>query len=218
MPITHVSTKTVTEALRWRYATKKFDAARKIPDDTWAALEEALVLSPSSFGLQPWKFVVVTDPATRERLSGASHGQRQPIDCSHFVVFAVRKDYSLADLDRYWARAAEVRGVAKESLRGYADIIAGALEHARKGGTLDAWMSRQVYIALGQFMASAALLGVDVCPMEGIVPAKFDEILGLSALGYSALCAGAAGFRAADDRYAGSPKVRFKAEDVILHV
>jgi len=218
MPITHVSAKTVTEALRWRYATKKFDAARKIPDETWAALEEALVLSPSTFGLQPWKFVVVTDHATRERLSAAAHGQRQPVDCSHFVVFALRKDYSVADIDRYWTRSAEVRGVSRESLKGYADIIAGALEHARKGGHLDAWMSRQVYIALGQFMAAAALLGVDVCPMEGIVPAKFDEILGLADLGYSSLCAGAAGYRAADDRYAGYPKVRFKAEDVILHV
>jgi len=218
MPITHVSAKTVTEALRWRYATKKFDAARKIPDETWAALEEALVLSPSTFGLQPWKFVVVTDHATRERLSAAAHGQRQPVDCSHFVVFALRKDYSVADIDRYWTRSAEVRGVSKESLKGYADIIAGALEHARKGGHLDAWMSRQVYIALGQFMAAAALLGVDVCPMEGIEPAKFDEILGLTALGYSSLCAGAAGYRAADDRYATAPKVRFRAEDVILHV
>jgi nitroreductase len=218
MPFTPVSTKTVTEALHWRYATKKFDAARRIPEATWAALEEALVLSPSTFGIQPWKFVVVRDQATRERLSAAAHGQRQPLDCSHFVVFAVRKDYSLEDIDRYQTRAAEVRGVAKESLRGYSDIIARSLEHARRAGTLDAWMSRQVYIALGQFMAAAALLGVDVCPMEGIEPPKFDEILGLAALGYTALCAGAAGYRAADDKYAGAPKVRFRPEDVIIHV
>jgi nitroreductase len=218
MPITPIPERTVTDALHWRYATKKFDAARKIPGATWAALEEALVLSPSTFGIQPWKFVVVTDHATREKLSAAAHGQRQPIDCSHFVVFTVRKNYSVADIDRYWTRAAEVRGVPKESLKNYADIIMGSLEHARKAGHLDAWMSRQVYIALGVFMASAALLGVDVCPMEGIEPAKFDEILGLTALGYTALCCGAAGYRAADDKYATAPKVRFKAEDVIIHV
>ena len=92
----------------------------------------------------------------------------------------------------------------------------GSTEHARKAGTLDAWMSRQVYIALGEFMTSAALLGVDACPMEGIEAHKFDEILGLSALGYGALCACAAGYRAADDKYAAAPKVRFKAQDVIL--
>jgi nitroreductase len=218
VPMTPVSAKTVTEALHWRYATKKFDAARKIPEATWAALEEALVLSPSTFGIQPWKFVVVTDHPTRERLSAAAHGQRQPIDCSHLVVFAVRKNLGLEDIERYWSRAAEVRGVSKDSLRHYADIITGSIEHARKGGYLDSWMSRQVYIALGQFMASAALLGVDVCPMEGIEPPRFDEILGLTALGYTALCAGAAGYRAADDRYAVAKKVRFKAEDVIVHV
>src|SRR5580658_1680051 len=88
--MTPVSTTSVTEALHWRYATKKFDPARKIPDATWAALEEALVLAPSSYGLQPWKFIVVRDHATRERLSAAAHTQRQPVDCSHFVVFAGR--------------------------------------------------------------------------------------------------------------------------------
>jgi nitroreductase len=218
MPITPVPAKTVTDALHWRYATKKFDASKKIPDATWAALEEALALSPSSFGLQPWKFIVVRDPATREKLSAASWGQRQPIDCSHFVVFAGRKNYSAADLDHFIARTAEVRGASKESLKGYADIISGSLDKARQGGYLDTWMSRQVYIALGQFMASAALLGVDVCPMEGIDPPRYDEILGLTAMGYSALCCGAAGYRAADDGYAAAPKVRFRADEVIVHV
>jgi nitroreductase len=216
--MTPVSANTVTDALSWRYATKKFDASRTIPGETWAALERALVLAPSSYGLQPWKFVVVRDRAMRERLSAASWGQRQPLDCSHFVVFARRRDYDARDLERFIERAAEVRGVAKESLKGYADIIAGSTERARKGGTLDGWLARQVYIALGQFMTSAALLGVDTCPMEGIEPAKYDEILGLGAIGYTTLCAGAAGYRAADDKYATTPKVRFRDEEVILRV
>ena len=216
--MTPVPTETVTEALQWRYATKKFDASRRIPAGTWAALERALVLAPSSFGLQPWRFIVVTDPATRERLSTASWGQRQPLDCSHFVVFAGRRSYDAGDLERFIERTAEVRGVAKASLKGYADIISGSTEKARQGGYLDSWMARQVYIALGQFMASAALLGIDTCPMEGIDPAEYDRILGLTAMGYTALCAGAAGYRAADDKYAAAPKVRFRDEEVILHV
>jgi nitroreductase len=214
--MTPISTDSITAALRWRYATKKFDPARKIPAATWAALEQALVLAPSTYGLQPWKFVVVETPAVKEKLSAASHGQRQPADCSHLVVFSVRKDLGAGDVDRYIGRIAEVRGVPPESLKGYADLMKGSTEHARKAGTLDAWMSRQVYIALGEFMTSAALLGVDACPMEGIEANKFDEILGLSALGYGALCVCAAGYRAADDRYAAAPKVRFKAQDVIL--
>jgi nitroreductase len=214
--MTTVPTKAITDALHWRYATKKFDAAKRIPADTWDALEHALVLSPSSFGLQPWKFVIVQDPATREKLSAASHGQRQPVDCSHFVVFAGRTNLDSKYVDAYVDRIAEVRGVQTESLKGYGDIMKGTAERARAAGYLDAWAARQVYIALGEFMTAAALLGVDSCPMEGIEPPKYNEILGLAALGYNALCACAAGYRAADDKYAGAPKVRFKPQDVII--
>jgi len=214
--MTPVSTQTITEALRWRYATKKFDAARKIPAETWSALEEALILAPSSYGLQPWKFVVVEDTATREKLSAASHGQRQPVDASHFVVFAAKKNLDAAHVDRHVRRSAEVRGVAVETLKGFGDLMKSSTEQARKAGYLDAWMGRQVYIALGEFMTAAALLGIDACPMEGIEAPKFDEILGLTALGYGALCACAAGYRAADDKYADAPKVRFRPEDVII--
>jgi nitroreductase len=222
--MTHVSTATLSEALRWRYATKKFDDTRKIAPEIWAALEQALVLAPSSFGLQPWKFIVVRDPATLARLSAAAWGQKQPVDCSHFVVFSVRKNYDLKDLEHFIHRTVEVRGVPAElrgeaiaGLKGYSDVIAASIDRASKGGYLDAWMGHQVYIALGQFMTAAALLGVDTCPMEGIEPAKFDEILGLKALGYGTLCAAAAGYRSADDKYASMPKVRFKTEEVILH-
>ena len=215
--MTPVSAHSLLEALHWRYATKKFDPAKKIPADVWSVLEDALVLAPSSYGLQPWKFIVVDDAPTRHKLSSAAHGQRQPVDCSHFVVFSVRKDLGPADVDRYIQRIAEVRSVSPESLKGYSDHIKGSADHARKAGILDPWMARQVYIALGQFMTSAALLGVDACPMEGIEAPKFDEILGLAQLGFNSLCACAAGYRAADDKYASAPKVRFKAEDVVLH-
>jgi nitroreductase len=214
--MTPVSPQSVTEAFRWRYATKKFDPSRRIPAETWAALEQVLVLSPSSMGLQPWKFVVVTDPAMRERLSAAAHGQRQPVDCSHFVVFAGRKGLDSTDIERHVARTSEVRGVARESLKGFAEMLHGGTERGRNAGILDSWMAHQVYIALGGFIAAASLLGVDTCPMEGIEPLKFNEILGLGAMGYNALCACAAGYRSSEDKYASAPKVRFNPQDVIL--
>jgi nitroreductase len=213
-----IPSETLLEALNWRYATKKFDPSKKIPADTWAALEQALVLAPSSFGLQPWKFIVVQDPATRQKLSTASYGQTQPVECSHYVVFTVRKNLGADHVGRYIDRIVEVRGGTKDALKGYRDIMLGSLEKARAGGYLDMWQTHQVYIALGQFMASAALLGVDVCPMEGIEPTKYEEILGLAAQGCTALCAGAAGYRSADDKYAMTKKVRFKPADVIQHV
>ncbi len=218
MANTPISLGSLTDALHWRYATKRFDALKTIPPDTWAALEQALVLSPSSYGLQPWKFAVVRDAEARKKLSAACYGQTQPLDCSHFVVFAERKNFSQADVDRFMARTAEVRNVSVESLQGYAGVISGSIERARKAGFLDTWMSRQVYIALGGFMTAAALLGVDTCPMEGIEPARIDEILGLAPQGYATLCCCAAGYRAADDKYADAAKVRYEAEEVLVRL
>jgi nitroreductase len=93
-----------------------------------------------------------------------------------------------------------------------------SLDGARATGRLDAWQSRQVYIALGQFMAAAAVIGIDTCPMEGIEPAKYDEILGLAGTGYATVVGCAAGYRATDDKYATTPKVRFRTEDVVVRV
>lgn len=208
----------LVEALNWRYATKKFDPARTIPSDVWQALEQALVLTPSSIGLQPWKFVVVTDPAVKADLVGASYRQTQSQDCSHFVVFAVRRGLDEAHVDRHIARMAEVRGAAVDSFAKFRAMTVGNLEKARAKGTLDTWQEHQIYIALGQFMASAAVLGVDTCPMEGIEPAKYDVILGLSGTGYATVVACAAGYRTADDKYATIPKVRFDAADVVVRM
>lgn len=213
-----ITTAQLLGALNWRYATKKFDASKKIPAETWAALEKALVLSPSAFGLQPWKFFVVADPAVRARLSEASYGQTQPVDASHFVVFALRKNIDDEFLDKYLERAARVRGVPAETLKPFRQAIAGSIEQQTKAGVLDIAQAQQSFIALGQFMTSAALLGVDTCALGGIDREKYAEILGLDRERYMPLVACAAGYRAADDKYASIPKVRFEDGDVIAHV
>ena len=205
---------TLLAQLKWRYACKKFDPARAIPAADWETLAQALVLAPSSYGLQPWKFFAVTDPAVKAKLPAISWGQGQPQDCSHMVVLAVRKPVTPADIDRLIARIVEVRGVTAESLAGYKKMMLGSHQRTTPE-QLDAWMTHQVYIALGQFMASAALLGIDTCPMEGIQPADYDALLGLPAQGYHAVVGCAAGYRAADDAYAQAAKVRFKTEEVV---
>ena len=204
--------------LRWRYATKKFDPEKKIPSELWAAAEQSLVLAPSSYGLQPWKFLVVTNPAVRAKLRVHAGGQGQTVDCSHFVVFAVHQDLGSDHVDRYIDRIAEVRGSEKATLGGFRKMLLGSLEVAAAEGRLNHWQTHQVYIALGQFMAVAAILQIDTCPMEGIEQEKFDQVLGLEGTGYKTVVACAAGYRAADDKYAGAPKVRFAAKDVIVHI
>lgn len=208
--------KQVVEALHWRYATQKFDATKVIPEATWQALEEALVLTPSSIGLQPWKFVIVRDQALKEQLRPAAWNQSQVSDCSHFVVFTVRKDLGSDHVDRHLERMVEVRGVTRDSLSRYGQMAVKNLEKARAEGRLDTWQTHQVYIALGSFMTAAAVLGVDTCPMEGFQPVQFDQILELNASGYASVVACAAGYRHPDDKYAASKKVRFKHDDVIV--
>jgi nitroreductase len=129
------------------------------------------------------------------------------------VVLAIKADLNEADIDRYLARVCEVRGQTVESLGGYKRMMMGSL--TEPPFDVNEWAARQVYIALGQFMACAAVLAVDTCPMEGIDPAKYDEVLGIGAQGYRTVVACAAGYRSADDRYAQVPKVRFKTEDVV---
>lgn len=214
--MTVVSADVVQTQLAWRYATKKFDPTRRIPDADWQVLEQSLVLTPSSFGLQPWRFIVVTDPAVKAQMPAMSWGQTQPHECSHMVVFAIKKNVDATYIDRFVARTAEVQGKPIESLAGFRKMMVGYL--TRDGFPIDEWATRQVYISLGQFMGCAALMGIDSCPMEGIDPARYDELLGLPEQGFATVVACAVGYRTPDDKYASIPKVRFKAEDVVQRV
>jgi len=210
-----ISTDQLIDALRWRYATKQFDAERKIPQQTWEALEDSLVLSPSSFGLQPWKFIVIGDQQVRETLVDKSWGQRQVIEASHLVVFAVKDPVTADDVARHIDHTSTVRSQPRESLEGFENIINGFISNVGAGPELQAWASRQVYIALGNFMTSAALLGIDTCPMEGIDPKAYDEILGITGSGYKTLVACPAGYRHSDDKHASLPKVRFPKDHLV---
>ena len=213
-----LSPESLLAQLKWRYATKKFDPSKKIAANVWSALEEALVLTPSSFGLQPWKFIVITDAAVKQKLVPVSWNQKQPAECSHHVVFAVQKSVGEVEVDRFIESIVAVRGVARESLKGYRDIMVGFASKAAKEQWVREWAVRQVYIAIGNFMTCAAMLGVDTCPMEGISPADYDTILGLAGTEFETVVACAAGYRADDDKHAGTPKVRFPAGEIIRHI
>ncbi|MBM0743871.1 NAD(P)H-dependent oxidoreductase [Phormidium sp. CLA17] len=203
------------ERLNWRYATKKFDSTKTIPADVWTALEESLVLTPSSYGLQPWKFLIITSAVLKAQLQPLSWNQAQVGDCSHFVVFTIKKNLTTEHVDRFVDRTAEVRNTEVESLAGYRKVMVGDVVYGARSLSVNEWATRQTYIALGNFMTCAALLGVDTCPMEGIEPAKYDSVLGLPEKGYATVVACAAGYRAEDDKYATLAKVRFDKSEVI---
>jgi nitroreductase len=209
-----ISSEQLLRQLKWRYATKQFDLSKKIPGDLWDALEETLVLTPSSFGLQPWKFIVVSDPAVREKLKAASWNQGQVTDASHLVVFAVCTENTEPYVESYIQSIAQTRQQPADSpsLAGLKKMI---LDYSKTRPNFD-WNARQAYIAIGSFMTSAALLGIDTCPLEGLDPQQYDEILGLRQKGLATVVACVAGYRASSDKYASLAKVRFPKDQLFI--
>lgn len=210
-----ISPNTITEALEWRYATKRFDSTKKISAENWQALENSLRLAPSSFGLQPWKFLVVDDAQTRAALREHSWNQPQIIEASHMVVLCMKKNLGSKEVEQYVSLIAETRGLKVEQLADYKKMMLDFISRDASQFDVNAWASKQLYIALGMFLQTAAMLGVDACPMEGINAAKYDEILGLSASGYGTVVVATAGYRSSQDPLAGMKKVRFQPAQVI---
>lgn len=215
--MTSVAPETVLAQLGWRYATKKFDPARKIAPELWAHLERAATLAPSSYGLQPWKFVVITDPEVRKQLHPVSWNQPQVLDASHLVVFAAKNPPTTGDVEEYVRHTAAVRGTTPEALDGFRQMMVGSLSRM-DAAAAHRWAARQCYIALGVFLSAAALVGVDACPMEGFQTDKYDEILGLKAKGLGSVVMAAAGYRSPEDANAAAAKVRFPVDDVVIRV
>lgn len=205
------------DALNWRYATKNFDPTKKIPEATWQQLERGLVLTPSSFGLQPWKFVVITDPNVKKQLPAASWNQPQPETCSHLVVFCRLDKLDEQHVNDYVARTAEVRGVSVDSLGAFKDMMMNFVKNTPQD-QLEDWMARQCYIALGNLMTIASQFHVDNCPMEGLNREEYDRILDLPSKGCRSVVMCALGYRAENDKYAKLPKVRFDASRVVIRI
>jgi len=206
------------ETLRWRYATKTFDTTRKIDEKTWATLEHSIMLAPSSFGLQPFKVVVVDDPETRRKLQKVGWGQQQIVEAAKLVVFCGRSptpDFN--DLDEYMQRVADAENVAVSSLAGFRKMLATRLT-TWTTESLRAWSAEQAYIAMGFLLLSAALLRVDACGMDGIDPAGFDSVLGLKEQGFATTAIVTLGYRLDTDERLKRPKVRKPLEQIVQHV
>ena len=208
----------IVQRLNWRYATKKFDPSKKISDDDWYALEQSLVLSPSSFGQQPWKFLVIRNSKLRQQLQKHAWDQSQVTDASHLVVLAIKQGIDTDDVDRYIDRVSIVRDTPKDKLSGLENAIKGYLKDPPFPLEIDAWSTRQVYLALGFLIYSAALLGIDACPMEGFVPAEFDRILGLKEKSLTSKVVCAIGYRSLEDKLAEQKKVRYETKEVVEYI
>jgi nitroreductase len=218
LDMTDQNTEKLLSALEWRYATKVFDPNKKIPTDIWKILERALVLSPSSYGLQPYHFIVLIDPVKRAELLPHAWNQKQVVDCSHLIVFTARTKVTEADVDHLLQHTSQIRKIPAGSLNAYRDMMLGDIVNGPRSKIAHEWAARQAYIALGNLLTCAAVLGVDACPMEGFVPAEYDRVLGLSGSDYATVVVCALGYRAPGDKYAGLPKVRFETGDLVQQI
>ena len=121
-------------------------------------------------------------------------------------------------VNKFIQRTAHVRGVEASTFEGYKKVIMGDVVFGPRGKASFEWAARQAYIALGNFMTSAALLGVDTCPIEGFMPEKYDEVLKLGDMDLASVVCCAAGYRSIEDKYSAAKKVRFDKNDVIKHL
>lgn len=203
--------------LNWRYAVKKFDRTKKVSQEDLSALLQAIRLSASSFGLQPYHIFVIDEPALREKLMPATWGQQQVVDASHLIVFANKTTFGAEIVDDYFANVSSTRGLPIESLKDYSDFMKSKM--ALLSETDKAiWANKQVYIALGNFLSAAASLKIDTCPMEGFEPDKYNEILGLNQKGLSAAVVATIGYRSKDDQTQDYIKVRKPKEELFTHI
>ena len=203
------------ENQNWRYATKKFDATKKISKADLDFLKEAIKLSASSYGLQLYKVIIVENTELRAKLQPAAWGQSQIVDASHLIVFANYTKVEDEHIDEYLENASKIRQIPLEALSGYGDFMKGSLK-SKTPEELNVWAQKQTYLALGNLLNAAAELKIDATPMEGFVPAQFNEILGLDKLNLNAAVIATVGYRSEEDATQFYKKVRKSDENLFI--
>ena len=199
----------------WRYATKKFDATKKISVEDLNTLKEAIRLSSSSYGLQPYKVIIVENPELRAQIQPAAWGQTQIVDASHLFIFA--NDTNIGDeaIDEFLNSISIIREMPLEALSGYGDFMKSKIS-TLEPATKNTWTSKQTYLALANLLNAAAELKIDVTPMEGFVPEQVNEILGLDKLNLNASLIATVGYRHDEDATQHYKKVRKSTEELFI--
>ncbi|OIQ20192.1 MAG: NAD(P)H-dependent oxidoreductase [Flavobacterium sp. MedPE-SWcel] len=205
------------ENLRWRYATKKYDANRKVSNENLKTLKESVRLSVSSLGLQPYKVFIIEDPEIRQKLQPLAYNQSPITEASHLFVFANEVSINEKHINNYIDNIITTRGVSRESITPFVNMMEGFL------GQLDEtnrglWASKQTYLAMNSLITTAAVLKIDATPMEGFNKEAFNDVLGLNEMGLSAAVVAAIGYRHEEDIYQHMKKVRKSENELFITV
>ncbi|HEY9030067.1 MAG TPA: NAD(P)H-dependent oxidoreductase [Kangiella sp.] len=206
----------ILEALNWRYAVREF-SDRKLSDDVIAALVEATRLSPSAYGLQPYKLLVIKSAEVRAKLLPFAMGQNKVRECSHLFVLARNTNIDAQFIEQHFTHVENERGLKPGALAGFTQHVKDVML-SLSTEELAHWAEKQVHIALGNLLTAAAIKGVDACPMAGFENQGFDGILGLSELGLRSSVICALGERADTDASAAERKVRLPSAEFSLEI
>ena len=205
------------ENLHWRYATKKFNPEKQVSKDDMETLLEAIRLSASSYGLQPYEVMVIKDPEVRAKLKPAAFGQPQITDASYLLVFAYNTNVDRQYLDKFIKNNSETRNKPVEDFQDLREMIQNSVLTFTED-VKHIWASRQVYIALGNLLSAAADLKIDVCPMEGFDSAEFDELLDLKSKDLKSVTLATVGYRSKTDQLKDAKKVRKSKDELFTRI
>lgn len=203
------------DALKWRYATKKFNNEKNLPPHKVEVLKNAFNLTATSYGLQPIKLVVVQDKVLQEKLVTFSMNQKQIATASHVLIICIEKGVNKEFIEKYFHRVHSVRATPKEILSPFKDFLIGDFEN-KPVDEIKLWATNQAYLALGTLMTVCATEAIDACPMEGFEPENYDKLLGLDEMNLQSVLVLPVGYRAEDDAFSEFRKVRRPLSDVII--
>ncbi|MFT5824357.1 MAG: nitroreductase/dihydropteridine reductase [Crocinitomix sp.] len=209
--------KQILEALNTRYATKQFNPEKKLSESQLLTVLDAARLTPTSYGLQLMKVVVVETAEKRKALLPYSFAQKQVVDASHLLVLCREKLVEPAHVDAYIKNISTTRGTPSENLEGFKKMMLDSLADM-SDEAIETWMDKQVYIALGNLLNTCAFMQIDSCPMEGFQAEEYNKELGLDDLNLSAVLVLPIGYRAETDANAKNKKVRRSSEDFVVRM
>ncbi len=205
----------LTSFYKWRYATKKFDSDKNIDEKEMNILKESIRLSPSSYGLQLFKVLVIENKELKDKLKEVSFNQSQISDCSALFVFCNFTKVTSSDIDGFIQLKSSVQDIMISNLSKYGDFLKSTLL-TMPSEEVSIWTANQVYIALGNLMTSCAALKIDSCPIEGFQADKYNDILNLKNM--NAAVVASVGYRSNDDLSQESEKVRKNSASLFEHI
>ena len=205
------------EALKWRYATKKFDENRILSEDKIEILKHAFNLTATSYGLQPIKMVIVHNKELQQKLVAYSMNQQQVASASHVLVLCIEREIDKVFIENYFNYVQKIRATPNEILSPFKDFLIDDFKN-KHIDEITSWATNQAFLAMGTLLTVSATEAIDACPMEGFEPEKYDEVLGLDKLNLKSVLVLPVGFRAKDDMFSEFKKVRRPISDVIIEL